>query len=312
MWKWILIILVAELLMLVVWFLIDRSMGGVIEARPPAASPLPEPGEDPEDGAFPANNNQAKLEHEGDKMKSTHSRSYGLFAGLILSLSMLLPAMAQHEQHHPMQKQEDGSMQAQAGAQGTDMHAMHNAMQGGMPGERMGGDAEAMHSAMFSPLCRTMVTARLLPSMGEALSLSDDQLSDLAQAKRMFTEQEEELRAEVSKVSKNLESLFETSLQSDTETVRSDLKRRASLAADLELLNYETTARMLSLLSPEQRSRLHDLTPMQLQHIMMSNMTDSEMHTMHSAMMSGMDCPMMSGDMMGGPMDDASQESGSH
>ncbi|WP_457651432.1 Spy/CpxP family protein refolding chaperone [Rhodocaloribacter sp.] len=231
-----------------------------------------------------------------------------LFAGMLLVGTY--PAMAQHRHARPDSTKQGGMMQGgmmQGGMMQGGM--MQGGMMGGgmMQGGMMGGGMmqgmmhmhmNMMQQMMSNPLKRSSLTIYVLPTMKDLLDLSDEQVSSMKDAARAYESRVAELKEMAAKTGEQLKSAL-TAENPDPDRVKSLLRENATLHADLKALGFETARKMEALLTPEQRQKLAELTPMQMHHHMMANMTMMEMMKAMGGMMDG---GMMGGGMMGGGM----------
>jgi len=130
--------------------------------------------------------------------------------------------------------------------------------------------------------------------MKDLLELSDEQVSRMKDLAKAYESKAAELKEMAAKTGENLKSALAAE-NADPAEVKALLRENATLQADMKALAFETARKMEEVLTPEQRQKLAELTPMQMHHHMMANMTMMEM-------MKAMGGGMMGGGMMGGGM----------
>ncbi|WP_456425584.1 Spy/CpxP family protein refolding chaperone [Rhodocaloribacter sp.] len=221
-----------------------------------------------------------------------------LFAGMLLAGTF--PAMAQHRHGQPDSTRQ-GSMMQGSMMQGGMMQG--GMMQGGMMQGMMHMHMNMMKQMMSNPLKRSSLMIYGLPTMKDLLDLSDEQVSSMRDAARAYESRAAELKEMAAKTGEQLKSALAAE-NPDPDRVKSLLRENATLHADLKALGFETARKMEALLTPEQRQKLAELTPMQMHHHMMANMTMMEMMKAMGGMMGGgmMGGGMMQSGMMGGGM----------
>ncbi len=252
-----------------------------------------------------------------------------LFAGMLMTGA--LPAMAQHRHGQPDSTRQGNMMQGnmknmkQGGMmQGGMMHEgmmqggmmqggmmqggmMQGMMQGGMMQGMMHMHMNMMKQMMSNPLKRSSLMIHTLPTMKDLLDLSDEQVARMKDLAKAHESKEAELRKTAARTGEQLKSALAAE-NADPSEVKALLRENATLHADLKALDFETARKMEEVLTPEQRQKLAELTPMQMHHHMMANMTMMEMMKAMGGMMGGgmmggmMDGGMMHGGMMDGGM----------
>ena len=177
-----------------------------------------------------------------------------IFAGALL-LTVAQPVAAQHE--HEQQAV-------------VDEHA------GGDQDGMMKGMMSSMKEAMDDPFLRSRLTVTLLPTMQEALALSPEQIDNLQLIKGRFNQEQSALTDQAQRLHDESLALANAEVHDRTE-ITQILRETAMVGADMKALALATSDEMLSTLAPEQRKRLAAMTPMQVHHHMMMNLSMMEM-----------------------------------
>lgn len=200
-----------------------------------------------------------------------------LLAAFVLTAIMVLPVNAQQ-----------GTMQQADTTRGM-MGMMHGGMMDMMPGGMMQMHMQMMEQMMQDPLHHTAMLVHVLPTMQEPLALSGEQVTQLKQRAQQFVEQKQAHQKQMMTVGEQLQELL-SSDDAAPDQVRSLLEEQAMHRARMQALAYETGMQMKDVLTAEQRTKLTGMSPMQLHHHMMANMTMMEMmQAMHGPMLpSGM------------------------
>lgn len=197
---------------------------------------------------------------------------------IAVSIMLLLPFLASS-----VSAQHDHSGQ-QAGQQ-----------MGGMEGGMMSMMHDMMGQMMNDPIKRSGMFIQIIPTMKEALELTDAQLASLQEAKKSYETELQALEEKARKSEADLEALLQAE-KADPSAVKVAMLEAAEHRVNIRALTYETAIRMRSQLSEEQRVSLDEMEPMQLHHHMMTRMTMMEMmQVMHGEGM--MDTGMMQGQM---------------
>ncbi len=210
---------------------------------------------------------------------------------LVLTATMLawtMPATAQQSQHHGEQAAEP-SAQTDSMQTGTMPHMKKGGttqggmMQGGMMqgGMMQGGMMQEMHSKMIGavmndPLKHSTLLIQVLPTMKETLDLSDEQVAGLERIAQDYTQRKAEESERVEKADQQIQDLLGTEAP-DPAQLKTLLRSAATVRADIAAMGYEAAAAMKGELSDEQHETLADMTPMEIHHYMMTNLTMMEM-----------------------------------
>jgi hypothetical protein len=227
------------------------------------------------------------------KTQSLKAAMSFLFA-LMFVLAATVPASAQHQQPANTQQADTSRGMMQSG--------MMDMMQGGMmEGDMMGmmhQQMQKMEQMMKEPLTRSAMLVHMLPTMKEPLSLSDDQVARLKKSAQQFNMQKEAHQKQMKQTNEQLQKLLAVE-DAAPDRVRALLEESATHHAQMQALAYEMASQMKGMLSAEQRTKLSEMTPMQMHHHMMSNMTMMQMmQAMHGDMMPGGMKGMMQDGMM--------------
>ena len=188
-----------------------------------------------------------------------------IFAGALL-LTVAQPVAAQHE-HEQQAVVDEHAGGDQDGMMKGMMSAVKMTMEGMM---------SSMKEAMDDPFLRSRLTVTLLPTMQEALALSPEQIDNLQLIKGRFNQEQSALTDQAQRLHDESLALANAEVHDRTE-ITQILRETAMVGADMKALALATSDEMLSTLAPEQRKRLAAMTPMQVHHHMMMNLSMMEM-----------------------------------
>ncbi|MFV1980313.1 MAG: hypothetical protein ACC655_04100 [Rhodothermia bacterium] len=200
---------------------------------------------------------------------------------LVLTVTMLawtMSAAAQDSQHHGEQAA-DPSAQTDS----VQIGAMPHMTKGGTTqGDMMQGDMmQGMHSKMIGavmndPLKRSTLLIQVLPTMKETLDLSDEQVAGLERIAQDYTQRKAQESERAENDDQQIQDLLGTEAP-DPAQLKTLLRSAATVRADIAAMGYEAAVAMKGELSDEQRETLVDMTPMEIHHYMMTNLTMMEM-----------------------------------
>lgn len=213
---------------------------------------------------------------------------FALAFGAVLLAATNASSYAQEADQAP-QEGEHATMQ---GMEGCPMMKGMN-MQG-----MTGGGMEQMHEQMMErPRMRSAMQVHLLPVLKDSLSLTDDQVVHLKQAKSQYLKEQKSLKERQSRIQEQLQKVLKAE-EPSLDKVQSLLSEQKKLETEEEMTLYRTAAQMKEELSEKQRARFADLGPQEMHHAAMAHLSMQDM----MRMMQGMheECPMMENMEMGG------------
>lgn len=173
----------------------------------------------------------------------------------------------------------------QAGADTSGQGGMMNMMQSGTMQDMMQSNTmcnmhaahmQIMSQAMDDPFKHAARLVRLLPTMTVDLDLSDEQAASFEGARQKYDEEFEAINKDIKSAKEQLKEVLASS-EPNRIAIRTLLQETAIRQADLDLLGFEAVTLMRSQLTDEQRDQLAKMSPMQLHHHMMMNMSTFEM-----------------------------------
>ena len=176
----------------------------------------------------------------------------------------------------------------QAGADTSGQGGMTNMMQSGTMQDMMQSNAmcnmhaahmQIMSQAMDDPFKHAARLVRLLPTMTVDLNLSDEQTASFEGDRQKYDEGIDAINKDITSAKEQLEEVLASS-EPNRIAIRTLLQETAIRQADLNLLGFETASLMRAQLTDEQRGKLAKMSPMQLHHHMMMNMSMFEMMRM--------------------------------
>ncbi len=195
-------------------------------------------------------------------------KKYILVASIILLLPFLV--FSASAQHNHAEQQQNASQQM-------------SSMEGGM----MSMMHDMMGTMMNDPFKRSGMMIHVIPSMKEALDLTDEQLTGLQETKSIYKSGLMALEDKAKKSEKELRELLQSE-EADPAVVKTIMLETAEHRISMKTLTYETASNMRSQLTEEQRASLAEMKPMKLHHHMMTKMTMMEMmQAMHGEGMMG-------------------------
>lgn len=212
-------------------------------------------------------------------------KKYMRRASIILMLSFLGSAVYAQHDHSGQQKEAAQLIES-------------SQQMGGM----MGMMQEMMGKMMNDPIKRSSMLIHIIPTMKEALELTDAQLEGLMAASKTYKTMRQDLEEKTGKAEAELEKLWQSE-EVDPARVKALMLEIGELRVGIKALTYETAVDMRSQLSEKQRASLDKMKPMQLHHHMMTKMTMMEMmHAMHGEGMMGSESMSQGGMKMGKSM----------
>ncbi len=222
-------------------------------------------------------------------------RTYKLLTTLlVLALATgVVQAQHAHQQNAPDPAPAPDMMQGMQDMQGMMQGMMHGMMQG------------KMHGMMQEPLHQSGMLVFMLPTMGEQLGLSHEQVAALAQQKKQFLATQQQTREARAEKQAALKALFEAGTP-PPEKVEALLVETATLEARRQAAWYRVAASMKAVLTPEQGDRLRAMKPAEMHQHMMAGMSMMDM----MQMMKALHGEMMGHEMMGMMKPDVAPPSG--
>ena len=200
-----------------------------------------------------------------------------ILASLVLTGLLSAATISATAQHRNGEQQADADTSGQGG--------MTNMMQSGTMQDMMQSNAmcnmhaahmQIMSQAMDDPFKYAARLVRLLPTMTVDLELSDEQTASFEGDRQKYDEEIEAINKDIKSAKEQLTEVLASS-EPNRMAIRVLLQETAIRQADLDLLGFETVTLMRAQLTDEQRDKLAKMSPMQLHHHMMMNMSMFEM-----------------------------------
>lgn len=203
---------------------------------------------------------------------------------IALALMISLPVSAQMRMHQRMMQDSSqyGHMQGNRGMGNMMMPGCMYMMQGNMMGQGMMGQGmmgrgmmgqgrmgRMNHGMMGSqmPMQRYMRMVNLMPFMGQKLSLTDEQVSQLIDMRTAFKKQQVDFMADLAKQRMKMQDLVKN--EASTAQLKEQLQTCSDIRINLQVAAYETFNKMKGVLNDNQKE--------QLQGMMMRSMNDGWM-----------------------------------